>query len=105
MEPIVLLKEVDTYYLTFEVHFTIEFDDPMESLIAQSNVLMVIGQLFPTKKEEESSPSESEDSSQSLPSENAGKLTRNQIEKLIGNGSPGERAINAAIDPFQLSPR
>ncbi len=83
MEPIVLLKEVDTYYLTFEVHFTIEFADPMESLIAQSNVLTVIGQLFPTKKEEESSPSESEDSSPSLPSDNAGKLTRNQLEKEI----------------------
>jgi hypothetical protein len=65
------------------VHFTIEFDDPMKSLIAQSNVLTVIGQLFPTKKEEESSPSETEGSSQSLPSENAGKLTRNQLEKEI----------------------
>ncbi len=49
MEPIVLLKEVDTYYLTFEVHFTIEFTDPMESLVAQSNILAVIGQLFPSK--------------------------------------------------------
>ena len=83
MEPIVLLKEVDTYYLTFEVHFTIEFADPMESLIAQSNVLSVIGQLFPTKKEDETSTPGSEDSSQSLPSENAGKLTRNQLEKEI----------------------
>lgn len=40
-----------------------------------------------------------------LATRHVGKLTRKQIEKLIGNGSPGERAINAAIDPFQLSPR
>jgi len=33
MEPIVSLKEVDTYYLTFEVHFTIEFNDPMVTKI------------------------------------------------------------------------
>jgi thiol-disulfide isomerase/thioredoxin len=34
-----------------------------------------------------------------------GKLTRSQIERLIGTESPGSRAINAAIDAPQLSPR
>lgn len=40
-----------------------------------------------------------------LASRHVGKLTRGQIEQLIGKGAPGERAINAAIDAAQLSPR
>ena len=88
MEPIVLLKEVDTYYLTFEVHFTIEFADPMESLVAQSKILAVIGQLFPTKA---SSPANAEESQASADSQGAdtsageepGKMTRDQLEKQI----------------------
>ncbi len=35
-EPRVLLKSADTYYLNFEVHFTIEFVDPMECLTRRS---------------------------------------------------------------------
>lgn len=31
-EPVVVVKEVDTYYITFEVHFTIEFSDPYERI-------------------------------------------------------------------------
>ncbi len=40
-----------------------------------------------------------------LTTRHVGKLTRSQIERLIGNGSSGERAINAANDAAQLSPR
>lgn len=91
MEPIVLLKEVDTYYLTFEVHFTIEFADPMESLVAQSNILAVIGQLFPTKantpvdaEETEEPPNDQNtQNTQNNQSEDPGKLTRDQLEKQI----------------------
>ena len=86
MEPIVLLKEVDTYYLTLEVHFTIEFTDPMESLVAQSNILGVIGQLFPSKAaaaiDGEDSPKESFNE-ESFEVEDAGKLNRNQLERQI----------------------
>ena len=86
MEPIVLLKEVDTYYLTFEVHFTIEFNDPMESLKAQSNILAVIGKLFPTKRNESTEVTEvmeCSDATIPLQSDTAGKLTRTQLEKEI----------------------
>lgn len=40
-----------------------------------------------------------------LAARHVGKLTRSQIERLIGNGSSSERAINAANDAAQLSPR
>ncbi len=40
-----------------------------------------------------------------LATRHVGKLTRSQIEQLIGNGSPGAGAINAAIDLPQLSPK
>ena len=86
MEPIVLLKEVDTYYLTFEVHFTIEFTDPMESLVAQSKILTTIGQLFPTQKpdapndEDGSSDDDSKSISQGM---DANKLPRNLLEREI----------------------
>ncbi len=88
MEPIVLLKEVDTYYLTLEVHFTIEFTDPMESLVAQSNILAVIGQLFPTKVTETKDDAEASSESTNTESSSiadAGKLTRDQLEKQIKN--------------------
>ena len=86
MEPIVLLKEVDTYYLTFEVHFTIEFNDPMESLKAQSNILAVIGELFPSKRNESTEDNgamECSDATPAVQSDKAGKLTRTQLEKEI----------------------
>ena len=86
MEPIVLLKEVDTYYLTFEVHFTIEFADPMESLVAQSNILTVIGQLFPSKANNLQNTAESSEelaSGSSTRVEVPGKLTKDQLEKEI----------------------
>ena len=88
MEPVVLLKEVDTYYLTLEVHFTIEFTDPMESLVAQSNILAVIGQLFPTKVTETKDDAEASSESTNTESSSiadAGKLTRDQLEKQIKN--------------------
>ena len=86
MEPIVLLKEVDTYYLTFEVHFTIEFADPMESLVEQSNILTVIGQLFPSKANNLQNTAESTEelaSGSSTQVEVPGKLTKDQLEKEI----------------------
>jgi len=88
MEPIVLLKKVDTYYLTFEVNFTVEFVDPMESLVSQSNILAAIGQLFPTK----ASPSQEAEKSEALtksqgadssPVDEPRKSTRDQLEKQI----------------------
>lgn len=88
MEPIVLLKEVDTCYLTLEVHFTIEFTDPMESLVAQSNIIAVIGHLFPYKaigaQDGVDSPSESLNQ-ESTGAADPGKLTRDQLEKQIKN--------------------
>lgn len=45
------------------------------------------------------------DPSGELTTRHVGKLTRSQIEQLIGNGSPGEHAIHTAIDAPQLSPR
>lgn len=86
MEPIVLLKEVDTYYLTFEVHFTIEFTDPMESLKAQSNILAVIGTLFPSQKNKSAEDNEATECSNAttvVQSNFAGKLSRTQLEKEI----------------------
>ncbi len=86
MEPIVLLKEVDTYYLTFEVHFTIEFTDPMESLNAQSNILAVIGQLFPSnrnKSVEDNEDMEGSDATTFAERGDPGKLSRIQLEREI----------------------
>jgi thiol-disulfide isomerase/thioredoxin len=40
-----------------------------------------------------------------LATRHVGKLTRIQIERLIGNGGSGERAMNAAKSAAQLSPR
>ncbi len=85
-EPIVLLKEVDTYYLTFEVHFTIEFNDPMESLNAQSNILAVIGALFPSQKSKSTEGNGDMDDlgkSTAALGGDAGKLSRTQLEKEI----------------------
>lgn len=50
-EPVVLLKQADTYYLVFEVHFCIEGSDPIMAMRAQSEVLAAISKLFPIKKE------------------------------------------------------
>jgi thiol-disulfide isomerase/thioredoxin len=40
-----------------------------------------------------------------LATRHVGKLTRSQIEQLIGDGGPGERAARAATDATQPSPR
>ena len=86
MEPTVLLKEVDTYYLTFEVHFTIEFSDPMESLVAQSKILTAIGQLFPSQKapNTEGESEEANDDTKPAPTTiDPRKLPRDQLEREI----------------------
>lgn len=50
-EPVVLLRTADTYYLNFEVHYTIEFADPMKSLLTQSQILESISKCFPSQPE------------------------------------------------------
>ena len=58
----------------------------MESLVAQSNILAVIGQLFPSKAttaiDGEDSPKDSFNE-ESFEVEDAGKLNRHQLEKQI----------------------
>ena len=79
-------RVVDTYYLTFEVHFTIEFTDPMESLNAQSNILAVIGQLFPSdrnKSVEVNEGMEGSDATTTADRDDPGKLSRIQLEREI----------------------
>ncbi len=49
--PVVFLKSVDTYYLNFEVHVTIEFNDLTENSRVQSEVLSAIARLFPSHTE------------------------------------------------------
>ncbi len=88
-EPVVLLKVADTYYLTFEVHFTIKFTDPMESLIAQSKILEAICVHFPSKsdpeaKDENSNPDDS--SSRITPvvdQVDPHKLDKTQLEREV----------------------
>ncbi|MFO0939958.1 MAG: mechanosensitive ion channel [Pirellulales bacterium] len=50
-EPVILLKQADTYYLVFEVHFCIEGSDPIMAMRAQSDVLAAVSKLFPIKQE------------------------------------------------------
>ncbi len=47
----VYLKSVDTYYLNFEIHITIEFEDLTEIPKIQSRVFCALAGLFPTQKE------------------------------------------------------
>ena len=49
--PVVFLKSVDTYYLNFEVHVTVEFNDLTENSRVQSEVLSAIAKLFPSQTE------------------------------------------------------
>ena len=47
--PVVFLKSVDTYYLNFEVHVTVEFNDLTEMSRVQSEVFSAIARLFPSR--------------------------------------------------------
>jgi small-conductance mechanosensitive channel len=57
--PWVLLKSVDTYYLNFDIHVTIEFEDLTEIPLVKSRVLSVLADLFPTESNEQPEPSTS----------------------------------------------
>jgi potassium-dependent mechanosensitive channel len=59
--PVVLLKEFDTYWSTFEVHFWLEYANFMKCAVVQSQILEGISEFFPQV--------ESNDSSSSSPSE------------------------------------
>ena len=51
--PVVLLKEFDTYWSTFEVHFWLQHTSFMKCAIVQSEILEVISGLFPVETEPE----------------------------------------------------
>ena len=78
--PTVILKQCDTYYLVFDVYFSIELVNPLQSLLAQSQVLEAIGRLFPTPREPEAKASAS-DAAQAEVS--AGALNHTQVEREI----------------------
>jgi potassium-dependent mechanosensitive channel len=58
--PVVLLKEADTYWLTFEVHFSLEHGGFMKCAIVQSQVLEQISALFMPKDEDKAPDRKSE---------------------------------------------
>jgi small-conductance mechanosensitive channel len=53
--PFVLLKEVDTYWLVFEVHFWLQHSSFVRSALVQSEILEVIGDRYRPPEEGESS--------------------------------------------------
>jgi small-conductance mechanosensitive channel len=55
--PAVYLKSVDTYYLNFEIHITIEFEALTEIPQVQSRVLTALASLFPSSKSTDQSTS------------------------------------------------
>ncbi len=87
-EPIVILKEVDTYYFTFEVHFSIHFVDPLESLKFQGRVLEALAMHFPNSSESNDStdgnaPASASKGDGSDATLDAKKLNKVQIEREI----------------------
>jgi len=44
--PVVLLKEVDTYWLVFEIHFWMQHSSFMKYAMVQSQVLEAIGDMY-----------------------------------------------------------
>ena len=61
--PIVLLKEFDTYWSTFEVHFSLQYTNFRQCILVQSQILERISECFPQ--------AESGDSAQASPSDAA----------------------------------
>lgn len=83
--PLVLLKSVDTYYLNFDIHITIEFESLSEIPVIQSRVLTAMAGLFPTKTDtSESSSGSALDSSKLSGTDSVGgKRSAKQIEHEI----------------------
>ncbi len=94
-EPLVILKEADTYYLVFEVHFCVEGSDPLIAMRAQSQVLAAISKIFPIKKEGDQESQETETAEQTVdeksedtgtgvsPSRSGKGMSKEQIRKEI----------------------
>lgn len=83
-DPIVILKEVDTYYFTFEIHFSIHFVDPLESLKYQGRVLEALAVHFPNTSENTSTDeSDVSTASDGESSTDPKKWNRVQIEREI----------------------
>jgi small-conductance mechanosensitive channel len=51
--PVVFLKEVDTYWLVFEVHFWVQYSSFIKSSLVQSEILEAIGARFPPQEEKD----------------------------------------------------
>ena len=54
--PVVLLKEVETYWLTFEIHFWLEHGNFIKCAIVDSEILEVIGDMYRPTKEHADGP-------------------------------------------------
>jgi small-conductance mechanosensitive channel len=50
--PIVLLKEVETYWLTFEIHFWLEHGSFIKCAMVESDILEIIGDIYRPPKED-----------------------------------------------------
>ena len=49
--PTVLMTEVDTYWITFQIHFWLQFSDYMHTAVVQSQILEQISDLFKPPQE------------------------------------------------------
>jgi potassium-dependent mechanosensitive channel len=88
--PVILLKEFDTYWSTFDVHFWLEYANFMKCAVVQSQILEGISELFPqAESTDSSSPSSpeatlSDDSAPAAMSENgAASPKMNMMTKAV----------------------
>jgi potassium-dependent mechanosensitive channel len=91
--PFVVLKEVDTYWLVFEVHFWLQHTSFVRSALVQSEILEVIGAQFsPTDEGGADSAALSHEGGGG--SESAGAETAARLEKM--NGATVAKAMKRA---------
>ncbi len=53
MQPLVLVKEIDNYWLTFEVRFWIQYNNFQQSAVVQSQIMEIVGDLYRPLTDEE----------------------------------------------------
>jgi hypothetical protein len=86
-QPVVLLREVDSYWMTFEVHFSMEHYSFMKCSIVQSQILEQIADIV--KPMEAAVAAESEAKSEGAQSEAAQAPPINDEGKLVESAAVG----------------
>ncbi len=90
MQPLVLVKEIDNYWLTFEIRFWLQYQNFQQCAIVQSHIMEVIGDIYRPLTDEEK---EAKKAAQ-------GKLAERLDSATTDSGAETRAGVVSAEDSF-----